>query len=102
MTTEAWKIVQYQELAFEVRWIQQVEVVVVPLVIGALGTVSKDCQVAGVPRYTRDSRRYRFSREISRGIPSSGNEFVLMLVLHFAKSRDVTSLLKWVYITRCA
>ena len=25
-------------------------------------------------------------------------QFVLMLVLHFAKSRDVTSLLKWVYI----
>ena len=44
---------QYQELVFEVRCIHQVGVVVVPMVIGALGTVSKDCQVAGVSRYTR-------------------------------------------------
>ena len=42
VTTEAWKIERYQELAFEVRRIHQVEVVVVPLVIGALGRVSKD------------------------------------------------------------
>ena len=42
VTTEAWKIERYQELAFEVWPIHQVEVVVVPLVIGALGTVSKD------------------------------------------------------------
>ena len=42
MTTEAWKTERYQELAFEVRRIQQVEVLVEPLVIGALGTVSKD------------------------------------------------------------
>ena len=41
VTTEAWKIEGYQQLAFEVRRIHQVEVVVVPLVTGSLGTVSK-------------------------------------------------------------
>ena len=52
MTTEAWKIEQYQVLAFEARQIRQVEVVAVPLVIMALEAVSKDCKVTGVPSYT--------------------------------------------------
>ena len=39
MTTEAWKIERYQALVFEVRRIHQVDVVVVPLVIGDLGRV---------------------------------------------------------------
>ena len=42
VTTEAWKIEWYQDLAFDVKRMHQVEVVVVPLVIGVLGTVSKD------------------------------------------------------------
>ena len=42
MTTEAWKIERYQDLTFEVKRMHQVEVVVVPLVIGPLGTVSED------------------------------------------------------------
>ena len=42
VTTEAWEIERYQELAFEIGRIHQVKVVVVSLVIGALGTVSKD------------------------------------------------------------
>ena len=42
VTTETWKIERYQELAFEVRRIHQVEVVVVPLVIGVIGIGSKD------------------------------------------------------------
>ena len=42
VTTEAWKIERYQELAFEVGRMHRVEVIVVPLVIRALGTVSKD------------------------------------------------------------
>ena len=42
MRTEAWKIQRYLELAFEVQCICQVEVVVVPLVIGALRTDLKD------------------------------------------------------------
>ncbi|XP_068684473.1 uncharacterized protein [Montipora foliosa] len=42
VTTEAWKIERYKELAFKERRIHQVEVVVVPLVIGDLGRVSKD------------------------------------------------------------
>ena len=49
MTTEAWKIERYQDLAFEVKWMHQAEVVVVPLVIGALGTVSEE--MAGIPGY---------------------------------------------------
>ena len=55
--------------AFEVRSIQQVEVVVVPSVIGTLGTVSKDCQVAGVPRYTRDSRYIGFREQFNAEFP---------------------------------
>ena len=55
VTTEAWK--QYQELAFGVQRIHQVEVVVLPLVIEALGTVSKDFakwqQYLGIPDITR-------------------------------------------------
>ena len=42
VTTKAWKIERYQGLAFEVQRIHQVKVVVVPLVIGVLRTVSKD------------------------------------------------------------
>ena len=42
VTTEAWKIKWYQGLAFEVQQIHQVEVVVVPLVIGLFGTVLRD------------------------------------------------------------
>jgi len=38
MRAEAWKIQRYLELAFEVQCICQVEVVVVPLVLGALRT----------------------------------------------------------------
>ena len=49
--TKAWKIERYQGFAFEVQRIHRVKVVVVPLVIGVLRTVSKDCEVAGVPRY---------------------------------------------------
>ena len=56
VTTEAWKTGRYQELAFEVRRIHQVEVVVMPLVIGALGTVSKDFakwqEYLGIPDIT--------------------------------------------------
>ena len=37
VTTEAWKIERYQDLAFEVQRMHQVEVVVVPLIIRALG-----------------------------------------------------------------
>ena len=36
VVTEAWKIERYQELAFEVQWIHQVEVIVVPLVTGTV------------------------------------------------------------------
>ena len=42
VTTEAWKIERYQEGPFLVRRIHWVEVVLVPLIIGALGTVSKN------------------------------------------------------------
>ena len=42
LTTDAWKIERYQEVALEVRWVHQVEVVLVPLVIGALRTISKN------------------------------------------------------------
>ena len=38
----SWKIERYQDLAFEVRKMHRVEVIVVPLVIGALGTVPKE------------------------------------------------------------
>ena len=38
----SWKIERYQDLAFEVRRMHRVEVIVVPLVIGALGTVPKE------------------------------------------------------------
>ena len=37
VTTEAWKIERYQDLAFEVQRMYRVEVVVVPLIIRALG-----------------------------------------------------------------
>ena len=56
VTTETWKIERYQELAFEVGRIHQVKVVVVPLVIGALGTVLKDFakwqEYLGIPDIT--------------------------------------------------
>ena len=56
VTTEAWKVERYQELAFEVGPIHQVKVLVVPLVIGALGTVWKDFakwqEYLGIPDIT--------------------------------------------------
>ena len=39
--TETWKVEKYQDLAFEIRRIHQVETKLVPVVLGALGTVSK-------------------------------------------------------------
>ena len=54
VTTEAWKIEWYQDLAFEVKRMHQV--VVVPLVIGALGTVLEDFakwqEYLGIPDIT--------------------------------------------------
>ena len=47
---EALKTKQYHELAFEVWQMHHVEVVLAPLVIGAFGTVSKNC--AGIPDIT--------------------------------------------------
>ena len=44
VTTEGYKIERYQELAFEVWRVHQVQVVVEPLITGALGTVSKTLQ----------------------------------------------------------
>ena len=58
--TEAWKIERYQELAFEVRRIHHVEVVVVPLVMGAIGIGSKDFErwqdCLGIPDITGCAR----------------------------------------------
>ena len=39
--TENWKVEKYQDLAFEVRRIHHVETAILPVVIGALGTVPK-------------------------------------------------------------
>ena len=39
--TEDWKVEKYQDLAFEVKRIHHVETGILPVVIGALGTVPK-------------------------------------------------------------
>ena len=39
--TEDWKVEKYQDLAFEIRKLHQVETRIIPVVIGALGTVPK-------------------------------------------------------------
>ena len=39
--TEDWNVDKYQDLAFEVKRIHHVETVILPAVIGALGTVPK-------------------------------------------------------------
>ena len=39
--TEYWKVEKYQDLAFEVKRIHHVETAMLPVVIGALGTVQK-------------------------------------------------------------
>ena len=39
--TEEWKVEKYQDLAFEVKRIYHVETAILPVVIGALGTVPK-------------------------------------------------------------
>ena len=39
--TEDWKVEKYQDLAFEVQRIHHVETAILPVVIGALGTVAK-------------------------------------------------------------
>ena len=38
---ENWKVEKYQDLAFEVKRIHRVETAILPVVIGALGTVPK-------------------------------------------------------------
>ena len=39
--TEDWKVEKYLDLAFEVKRIHHVEIAILPVVIGALGTVPK-------------------------------------------------------------
>ena len=39
--TEDWKVEKYQDLAFEVKRIYHVDTVILPVMIGALGTVPK-------------------------------------------------------------
>ena len=39
--TEDWKVEKYQDLAFELKRIHHVETAILPVVIGALGTVPK-------------------------------------------------------------
>ena len=55
-TTELWKIEKYQDLAFEIERIHKVSVKIVPVVVGCLGTISKNFmryhQSLGVPKIT--------------------------------------------------
>ena len=39
--TEDWKVEKYQDLAFEIRRLHHVETAILPIVIGALGTVPR-------------------------------------------------------------
>ena len=39
--TEDWKVEKYQDLAFDVKRIHHLETAILPVVIGALGTVPK-------------------------------------------------------------
>ena len=50
MTTEAWKIERYQDLAFEVQGMDQLEVVVVPFVMGAVGSRNSLGRLCEMPR----------------------------------------------------